>query len=90
MIQKTIRTIKEAQAEKEPTVQARRSLADFLTGLETAKNKQDEYLERKLNLEKLILSSMSEGRFEEISKLRRQSYRVEYLEYLLRRLRNEN
>ena len=47
-VEKTIRTIKEAQAEKEPTVQARRSLADFLTGLETAKNKQDEYLERKL------------------------------------------
>ena len=47
-VEKTIRTIKEAQAEKEPTVQARRSLADFLTGLETAKSKQDEYLERKL------------------------------------------
>ena len=50
----------------------------------------EEYLERKLNLEKLILSSMSEGRSEDAWKLRRQSYRVEYLEYLLRRLRNEN
>ena len=47
-VEKTIRTIKEAQSDKEHTVQARRSLADFLTGLETAKNKQDEYLERKL------------------------------------------
>ena len=50
----------------------------------------EDYLERKLNLEKLILSSMSEGRSEEASKLRHQSYRVEYLEYLLRRIGNEN
>lgn len=50
----------------------------------------EEYLQRKLNLEKLILQSMSEGRQEEPAKLRRQNYRVEYLEYLLRRLRNEN
>lgn len=50
----------------------------------------EEYLEKKLNLERLILGSMSEGRQEEPAKLRRQSYRVEYLEYLLGRLRNEN
>ena len=50
----------------------------------------EEYLEKKLNLEKLILCSMSEGRQEEPAKLRRQSYRVEYIEYLLGRLRNEN
>ena len=49
----------------------------------------EEYLQRKLNLEKLILQSMSDGRQEEPAKLRRQNYRVEYLEYLLRRLRNE-
>lgn len=46
----------------------------------------EEYLERKLNLEKQILSSMGKGRFEETEKLRRQNYRVEYLENLLRRL----
>ena len=50
----------------------------------------EEYLEKKLDLEKLILGSMSEGRQEEPAKLRRQSYRVEYIEYILGRLRNEN
>ena len=50
----------------------------------------EEYLNKKLNLEKLILKSMSQGRQEEPARLRRQNYRVEYLEYLLRRLGNEN
>ena len=50
----------------------------------------EEYLNKKLELEKLILKSMSQGRQEEPARLRRQNYRVEYLEYLLRRLGNEN
>ncbi len=50
----------------------------------------EEYLNKKLDLEKLILKSMSQGRQEEPARLRRQNYRVEYLEYLLRRLGNEN
>ena len=50
----------------------------------------EEYLNKKLNLEKMILKSMSQGRQEEPARLRRQNYRVEYLEYLLRRLGNEN
>ena len=50
----------------------------------------EEYLNKKLNLEKMILKSMSQGRQEEPVRLRRQNYRVEYLEYLLRRLGNEN
>ena len=50
----------------------------------------EEYLEKKLNLERLILGSMSEGRQEDPAKLHRQTYRVEYLEYLLGRLWNED
>ena len=50
----------------------------------------EEYLNKKLDLEKLILKSMSQGRQEEPARLRRQNYRVEYLEYFLRRLGNEN
>ena len=50
----------------------------------------EEYLNKKLDLEKLILKSMSQGRQEEPARLRRQNYRVEYLEYLLRRVGNEN
>ena len=50
----------------------------------------EEYLNKKLDLEKMILKSMSQGRQEEPARLRRQNYRVEYLEYLLRRLGNEN
>lgn len=47
-VEKTIRTIKESQAEKTQTVQARKGLADFLGSLEAAKSQKDEYLERKL------------------------------------------
>ena len=49
-VEKTIRTIKESQAAKEPTVEARKSLQDFLGGLSAAKQQQDEYLDRKIRL----------------------------------------
>lgn len=47
-VEKTIRTIKESQAEKTQTVQARKGLVDFLGSLEAAKSQKDEYLDRKL------------------------------------------
>lgn len=50
----------------------------------------EEYLLRKLRLEKEIYESMTSGRREEPQKVRRQAYRVEYLEGLLRRFGNES
>lgn len=47
-VEKTIRTIKESQASKEETNEARKGLQEFLGSLTAAKKQQDEYLERKL------------------------------------------
>lgn len=49
-----------------------------------------EYLETRLNIEKNILSGMNESSNLEFHQLRRQKYRIEYLEYLLRRCRIED
>lgn len=47
-VEKTIRTIKESQAAKEQTQEARKGLQEFLGGLTAAKKQHDEYVERKL------------------------------------------
>ncbi len=47
-VEKTIKTIKESQAAKDQTQEARKGLQEFLGGLTAAKKQQDEYLERKL------------------------------------------
>ena len=51
-VENTIRVIKESQAEKGPTLQARRNLQDFVSALEARKQKEtrdrDEYIDRKL------------------------------------------
>ena len=47
-VEKTIRTIKESQAQKEPTTQARADLQNFLGALASSKSQSDEYVERKL------------------------------------------
>lgn len=47
-VEKTIRTIRESQAQKEQTAEARKDLQAFLGGLTAAKQQQDEYVERKL------------------------------------------
>ncbi len=51
-VENTIRKIKESQAEKEETQEARRSLQDFVSALQTRKEKEqknhDDYIERKL------------------------------------------
>lgn len=47
-VEKTIRTIKESQAAKEQTNEARKGLQEFLGSLTAAKKQHDEYLERKL------------------------------------------
>ena len=53
-VETTIRTIKEAQAQKEPTQEARRELQGFVAALEQRKTRQqqtrDEYIEGKLEL----------------------------------------
>lgn len=50
----------------------------------------EEYLQKKLDLEKLILDSMKSARHEDYIGIRRRNYRVEYLQNLLRRCRDEN
>ncbi len=51
-VESTIRAIKEAQAEKEQTKEARKELQDFMAALQNRKSKEqknrDEYLDRKL------------------------------------------
>ena len=51
-VEKTIRTIRESQAEKEKTQDARRELQDFVTALQERKENEqknrDDYIERKL------------------------------------------
>lgn len=47
-VEKTIRTIKESQAAKEQTNEARKGLQEFLGGLTAAKKQHDEYIERKI------------------------------------------
>ncbi len=47
-VENTIRTIKESQAAKQQTAEARKDLQDFLGGLTAAKVQHDEYVERKL------------------------------------------
>lgn len=47
-VENTIRTIKESQADRQQTGEARRGLQEFLGGLTEAKVRQDEYVERKL------------------------------------------
>ena len=47
-VENTIRTIKESQAEKQQTVEARKGLQEFLGGLTAAKEQHDEYIERKI------------------------------------------
>lgn len=47
-VEATIRTIKESQADKQKTVEARKQLQDFLGELSAAKAQHDEYVERKL------------------------------------------
>lgn len=47
-VEKTIRTIKESQAAKEQTNEARKGLQAFLGGLTAAKMQQDEYIEKKI------------------------------------------
>lgn len=47
-VEKTIRTIKESQAAKEETNEARKGLQAFLGGLTAAKKQQDEYIEKKI------------------------------------------
>jgi len=51
-VENTIRTIKEAQAEKEKTQGARKNLQDFMTALQAMKEKEqknhDDYIEKKL------------------------------------------
>lgn len=47
-VENTIRTIKESQAHKEETAQARKGLQEFLGSLAQAKTQHDEYVERKL------------------------------------------
>lgn len=47
-VENTIRAIKESQAAKERTNEARKNLQSFLDGLTTAKMQHDEYLEKKL------------------------------------------
>ena len=49
----------------------------------------EEYLQRKLSLEMQILRSMAMGSQTTEAQLRRARYRVEYLQYLLRRCRND-
>ncbi|MBR6585109.1 MAG: SAM-dependent methyltransferase [Firmicutes bacterium] len=46
----------------------------------------EEYLQRKLNLERQVLRSMAMGSQTTEAQLKRAEYRIEYLEYLLRRL----
>lgn len=50
----------------------------------------EEYLQRKLDLEKEILKNMSEAKKKDYTLLRRQNYRVDYLQNLLRRCRDED
>jgi len=47
-VEHTIKSIKESQAEKQQTIQARQGLQNFLGGLTQAKQQQDDYIERKL------------------------------------------
>ena len=47
-VEATIRTIKEAQADKQKTIEARKELQGFLGDLTQAKARHDEYVERKL------------------------------------------
>ena len=47
-VENTIRTIREAQAEKESTKEARRDLQSFLGALENNRRSRDEYIDRKL------------------------------------------
>jgi len=47
-VENTIRTIKENQARKEPTQEARKELQGFLGALATNREERDRYLERKL------------------------------------------
>lgn len=49
-----------------------------------------EYLTIKKRLEYEILCNMRKGKYTTDKEIRRQTYRVEYLEYLLRRAENEN
>lgn len=49
-----------------------------------------EYLTVKKKLEYEILCNMRKGKYTTAKEIRRQTYRVEYLEYLLRRAENEN
>ena len=45
----------------------------------------EEYLQRKISLEQQILESMSKGSLTTEEQLKHQKYRIEYLQYLLRR-----
>jgi len=47
-VENTIRTIRETQANKEQTAQARKGLQEFLGGLTAAKVQKDDYIDRKI------------------------------------------
>jgi len=47
-VENTIRSIKESQAEKQPTQEARAELQNFLGALATSKQERDRYLDKKL------------------------------------------
>jgi len=47
-VENTIRTIRETQADKQQTAQARKGLQEFLGGLTAAKTQKDEYIDRKI------------------------------------------
>lgn len=50
----------------------------------------EEYLSTKRNLEAEILSNMKKGKYTTPREIRHQTYRVEYIDYLLRRIDDEN